>query len=406
LAFGMSKLTTFVFLVILSHSMAAKHGTITSENYPNSYPDKFERIYTINADGKFVIKFTDFVLEDPYFSFCYDWVMIKDGDGSILLDKTCGSEIPPPITSKTSTAKVIFRTDFMDTARGFSLDWEVEEEVEEEPSGEPDCFCGEAQPESHQHFRIFGGSQTDDKEYPWMARVGEDCGGSLISDQWVVTAAHCVTKQIWFDEFEVEEVEVELGQHDLSSIAMKKKVVKVIVHEQYNGFPNIKNDIALLKLDDPVDFNKYPNIRPICLPSNGGENYAESRAIVAGWGATSEFEGQSNVLLEATVEVLSNKECKGILKRNYDDSIICAKTTENKEENSLQGHCHGDSGGPLITRKQGQTSYTLIGVVSKTSGGFCMSEGSPGGYAEITHFLRWIKYHTRESKMCSPRIDG
>jgi len=137
LAFGMSKLTTFVFLVILSHSMAAKQGTITSENYPNSYPDKFRRIYTINADGKFVIKFTDFVLEDPSsWTFCYDWVMIKDGVGSILLDKTCGSEIPPPITSKTNTAKVIFYTDHSETARGFSLDWEVEE-VEEEPSEEP-----------------------------------------------------------------------------------------------------------------------------------------------------------------------------------------------------------------------------------------------------------------------------
>merc|ERR1711909_196179 len=243
LAFGMSKLTTFVFLVILSHSMAAKNGTITSENYLNSYPDEFERIYTISADGKFVIKFTDFVLEDPSsWTYCYDWVMIKDGNGSILLDKTCGSKIPPPITSKTNTAKVIFHTDFWNTARGFSLDWEVEEEVEEEPSEESECFCGEAQPESHQHFRIFGGSKTDDKEYPWMARVGDDCGGSLISDQWVVTAAHCVTKQIWFGEFEVEEVEVELGQHDLSSIALRKKVKKVIFHEQYNGFPYIFND--------------------------------------------------------------------------------------------------------------------------------------------------------------------
>ena len=86
--------------------------------------------------------------EPSWTSRCYDWVVIKDGDGSILLDKTCGSEIPPTITSKTSTAKVIFRTDFRDTARGFSLDWEVEEEVEEEsseepseePSGEPGCY--------------------------------------------------------------------------------------------------------------------------------------------------------------------------------------------------------------------------------------------------------------------------
>jgi len=407
LAFGMTKFSATVFLVILSHSMAAKQGTITSENYPNNYPDYFGKNYTINADGKFVIKFSDFVIEDPWNSHCYDWVIIKDGDGSILLDKTCGSQIPPPITSKTNTATVIFHTDYMITARGFSLDWELEEEAEEEPSGESECICGEARPESHQHARIFGGSQTDDKEYPWMARVGDDCGGALISDQWVVTAAHCVTHQTWFDEFEVVNKRVELGQHDLSSIAMIKKVEKVIVHDQYGeGFPFIFNDIALLKLEDPVDFNKFPNIRPICLPSNENEIYAGSRAIVAGWGATGENEGQSRVLLEATVAVLSNEECEGLFSRGYHDSIICAKTTGNKEDNSLQGHCHGDSGGPLITRSPGQTSYTLIGVVSKTKGGICMSEDHPGGFAEITHFLGWIRSHTRGSNMCSPKIDG
>jgi len=359
-----------------------------------------------------VIKFSDFVLEEPSkrTSYCYDWVTIKDGDGSTLLDKTCGSEIPPPLTSKTNSAKVIFRTDISDTARGFSLDWKVKEEVEvkpsEKPSGEPDCFCGDAQRDSHQHFRISGGSQTDDKEYPWMARVGDGCGGSLISDQWVITAAHCVTKQTWFTWKVESGIVVVLGQHDLANYVMGRKVEKVIVHERYQGLPYIKNDVALLKLKDPVDFNKYPNIRPICLPSNKNESYAGSRAIVAGWGATGKFKGQSNVLLEATVAVLSNTKCKRIYGRGYHDSMICAKTTGNKEDNSLQGHCHGDSGGPLITRRPGQTSYTLIGVVSKTRGGHCMSEDNPGGYAEITHFLRWIKYHTRKSKMCSRRIDG
>ena len=55
---------------------------------------------------------------------------IKDGDGSILLDKTCGSDIPPPITSNTNTAKVFFYTDVHTSATGFSLDWEVEESGE------------------------------------------------------------------------------------------------------------------------------------------------------------------------------------------------------------------------------------------------------------------------------------
>ena len=119
-------------------------GTITSENFPNVYPDNINKEYPINADGTFVIKFSHFVLEvGKYFlnhciyffhykapkwdSSCYDWVSVKDGDGSILLDKTCGSDIPPPITSKTNTAKVFFYTDQNTNATGFSLDWEVEE---------------------------------------------------------------------------------------------------------------------------------------------------------------------------------------------------------------------------------------------------------------------------------------
>jgi len=272
-----------------------------------------------------------------------------------------------------------------------------------------DCICGETQRKSQQIFNeIDGGSITEIDEYPWMVHVSPfwfgipfRCGGSLISDQWVVTAAHCVIN----DDFgNPDKILVELGQHDLSSAAMRPRVDKVIVHEQYTRKPLV-NDIALLKLQDPVDFNKHPNIRPICLPSNSEENYAGSRAIVTGWGRKGENEDLSDVLLEATVTVLSDTECRGI---HWDihDSVICAETTGTGEEISLQGHCKGDSGGPLITRRPGQTSYTLIGVVSWSYPTICMGEGWPGGYAEITHFLAWIKYHTEGSNMCSPRNVG
>jgi len=270
-----------------------------------------------------------------------------------------------------------------------------------------DCICGETQRKSQQIFNeIDGGSITEIDEYPWMVHVSPfwfgipfRCGGSLISDQWVVTAAHCVINDDWGNP---DEILVELGQHDLSSAAMRPEVDKVIVHEQYTRKPLV-NDIALLKLQDPVDFNKHPNIRPICLPSNSRENYAGSRAIVAGWGKTGEKEGNSDVLLEANVTVISDKECRRIYSgNNIHDSVICVKTTGS----SPQGHCEGDSGGPLITRRQGQTSYTLIGVASFAMDALCMREDYPGGFAEITHFLAWIKDNIEGSNMCRPRYVG
>merc|ERR1719153_2093249 len=149
----MTTFTNYAFLLILSYSMAEEKGTITSENYPNIYPDNIDREYPINADGTFVIKFSDFVLEDPASdSSCYDWVTIMDGNGSILLDKTCGSDIPPPITSNTNTAKVFFYTDRNINAPGFSLDWEVEE------SGESGTITSENYPNSY--------PDNIDKEYP------------------------------------------------------------------------------------------------------------------------------------------------------------------------------------------------------------------------------------------------
>jgi len=268
-----------------------------------------------------------------------------------------------------------------------------------------ECICGETQGKNQTKYhqnRIMG-LNTEIDEFPWMVHVSPvwngipfRCGGSLISEQWVVTAAHCVIDDDWGNP---DKIMVELGQHDLSSAAMRPKVDKVIVHEQYTRKPLV-NDIALLKLQDPVDFNKHPNIRPICLPSNSRENYAGSRAIVTGWGATGEHEDVSDVLLEATVTVLSDSECR------RHDSVICAIPTGTTVDDSLQGSCVGDSGGPLITRRPGQTSYRLIGVVSFTTVGNCMKKGAPGGFAEITHFLTWIKDHIEGSNMCRPRNVG
>eukprot|EP00091_Calanus_sinicus_P005670 TRINITY_DN16161_c0_g1_i1.p1 TRINITY_DN16161_c0_g1~~TRINITY_DN16161_c0_g1_i1.p1 ORF type:complete len:245 (-),score=25.13 TRINITY_DN16161_c0_g1_i1:174-908(-) len=134
----------------------------------------------------------------------------------------------------------------------------------------PSCKCGMKR---EMENRIVGGDNTEVNEYPWMVliyltkskEVGDEysCGGSLIADQWVVSAAHC------FELVRKNEIIVVLGEHDTSmdieaNIQRKEfKVQKIVQHEKYNKLEMAENDISLLKLSTKVNLNIYT---PICLP--------------------------------------------------------------------------------------------------------------------------------------------
>ena len=200
------------------------------------------------------------------------------------------------------------------------------------------CECGKAM----RSKRITGGHETEINEYPWMAFVltshGSMCGGSLISDRWVVTAAHCVMVQ------SPQHVRVDLGQHALydatEAVLVRKDVVEVHRHPSLDLSGRVSHDLALLKLEVPVDFSKHPHVRPICLPS-GSDTYAGYAAMVSGWGMTGNTSPTSKVLLETDVTVLSNQQCKasGVPASMIHDDHICAS---GDFEN--QGVCKGDSG--------------------------------------------------------------
>jgi len=265
-------------------------------------------------------------------------------------------------------------------------------------SGE-DCKCGLAKRVS----RIVGGEVTEVNEYPWQAGIVSRggnyvwCGGALISDQWVLTAAHCISNS---------RVQVLLGEHDYrdstETDSIRSDISTFVNHPSYDS-KTTNYDFSLLKLAQPVNFTEHPHIRPICLPADDSQTYANFAATVTGWGTTASGGSLSSKLREVTVKVVSNEECRnsGYASSSITDQMICAGV-----QNGGKDSCQGDSGGPLISSGTGDgttpgQNYEHIGVVSWGYG--CAVANYPGVYARTTKQLSWINSVTSGSFNTCPR---
>merc|ERR1712106_907191 len=266
-----------------------------------------------------------------------------------------------------------------------------------------DCQCGLAKRKT----KIVGGKQTEVNEYPWQVGIvnkGQTsvfCGASLISDRWILSAAHC------FHDESSATIQVLLGEHDYSSVAesdmLKRNIEKIVDHPNYDKQTS-NYDFSLMKLSEPIDFSSYPHIRPICLPENDDSDYANFVSTVTGWGTTSLGGSTSSKLLEVDVNVMTNSECQN----NYaypsswiTDQMLCAIV-----EGGGKDACQGDSGGPLVTAGAGNgvvagQNYEQIGVVSWGSG--CAGADSPGVYSRVTEQLGWITTTTAGAWSTCPR---
>ncbi|XP_053958187.1 trypsin-1 [Anastrepha ludens] len=248
------------------------------------------------------------------------------------------------------------------------------------------CFCG-----TPNVNRIVGGTQVRHNKYPWTAQLLRGrwharlfCGGSLINDRYVLTAAHCVQNNR-------NGITVRLLQLDRSSSdpGITRKVIQTIVHPQYDQ-TKIINDIALLKLDSPIQFTS--NIRPVCLP-NLNHNFNNKDAVVAGWGLIKEGGVTSNYLQETTVPIISNQQCRQTRYKNkITDVMLCAGLVQTGGKDA----CQGDSGGPLIVN---EGRFKLAGVVSFGFG--CAQANAPGVYTRVSKFVDWIQTNTRDGCYCS-----
>ncbi|KAL0134141.1 hypothetical protein PUN28_001177 [Cardiocondyla obscurior] len=252
------------------------------------------------------------------------------------------------------------------------------------------CSCGLRNEES----RIVGGQTTSMNEFPWMARLSYlnkfYCGGTLINDRYVLTAAHCVKGLIfrfmWFM------IKITFGEHDrcLEKAPETRYVVRVMTGDF--SFLNFENDIALLRLNERVPLSD--TIRPICLPTVSDNEYVGVKAIASGWGTLKEDGKPSCLLQEVEVPVMSLQACRNTSysARMISDNMLCAGYLEGQKDS-----CQGDSGGPLITEREDK-KYEIIGVVSWGNG--CARPGYPGVYTRVTRYLDWILKHSKDGCFC------
>uniref|UniRef100_A0A663MRL1 Hyaluronan binding protein 2 n=1 Tax=Athene cunicularia TaxID=194338 RepID=A0A663MRL1_ATHCN len=260
-----------------------------------------------------------------------------------------------------------------------------------DPPGSNEIFKTCGQPEIQSTLkRIYGGAKTTAGKHPWMASLQTKtskpsrhfCGGVLIKECWVLTAAHCIGEP-------AEYLQVALGKQDLKKKEHQEQIFdveKIIVHYKYRERNDVPyNDIALLKLK-PVDGHcavetKY--VKTVCLPDFFFP--VGTDCFISGWGTTETDEG-SRQLLDANVKLISQRKCNAPRAYDHilDESMFCAGNLQRPVADS----CQGDSGGPLTCVENG--SYYVYGLVSW--GRKCGLKTKPGVYTQVTTFLSWIKY--------------
>ncbi|KAJ9575332.1 hypothetical protein L9F63_025718, partial [Diploptera punctata] len=225
--------------------------------------------------------------------------------------------------------------------------------------------------------RIVGGDDAKIEDYPYQVSLEyfwyHTCGGSIISNEWVVTAAHCVDRGLTFD------YRVRVGSTYMEYSGTTFDVSEIIMHPSYDP-STYNNDIAVIKLSDP-----YQKLFPLATV----EPAAGTLATVTGWGTLSYMgEFLSSILQVVHVPIVSYETCNHayILYGGITDKMICAAA-----ERGGKDACQGDSGGPLVVENE-DGELELVGVVSWGIG--CAQARYPGVYASVPSLISFIQEHT------------
>ncbi|XP_032760944.1 trypsin V-A [Rattus rattus] len=216
--------------------------------------------------------------------------------------------------------------------------------------------------------RIVGGYTCEEHSVPYQVSLNAGshiCGGSLITNQWVLSAAHCYHPQL----------QVRLGEHNIYEIEGAEQFIdaaKMILHPDYDKW-TVDNDLMLIKLKSPATLNSKVSTVPLpqYCPTAGTE------CLVSGWGVLKFGFESPSVLQCLDAPVLSDSVCHKAYPRQITNNMFCLGFLEGGKDS-----CQYDSGGPVVCNGEVQ------GIVSWGDG--CALEGKPGVYTKVCNYLNWI----------------
>ena len=233
---------------------------------------------------------------------------------------------------------------------------------------------------TNDNSQIVGGQEAVPGSWPWMVSLRKEtsplCGGSLLSERWIVSAAHCFIMDSNPDHWNAD-----LGRYFLLNGSVQSiQVEQIILHPKFN-VGSVDFDIALLKLRKEASLSQ--SVQTVCLPETRTQLIPGKKCVILGWGNTLNT-GNEGVLKQAIVPIVDKVTCNKDYENIITDQMICAGYPDGGVDS-----CDGDSGGPLVC-KDGD-KFLLYGITSW--GENCAMPNKPGVYTNIVNFVEWIKIY-------------